>query len=80
MPSITVRNVPEEARNELAARAARAGHSLQEYLRRELVALAERPNNAELVARIEERKRQTGTRLSVEEILALKDADRAERP
>jgi antitoxin FitA len=30
--AITIRNVPEEVRDELAARAARSGRSLQEYL------------------------------------------------
>ena len=33
MTSITIRDVPEETRDELAARAALAGRSLQEYLR-----------------------------------------------
>lgn len=33
MVSITIRDVPQETRNELAARAARSGRSLQEYLR-----------------------------------------------
>lgn len=68
--------MPEETRNELAARAARAGRSLQEYLRRELVALADRPDQGELIARIEERKRRSGTRFTVEEILEARDADR----
>jgi plasmid stability protein len=31
--SVTIRNVPDETRNELAARAALTGRSLQEYLR-----------------------------------------------
>ena len=42
--SITIREVPDEARDELAARAARSGRSLQEYLRAELVELARRPD------------------------------------
>jgi len=46
--SITIRNVPEETRDELAARAARGGQSLQEYLRVQLIALAERPDNPAL--------------------------------
>ena len=33
MPTITIRNVPTCTRNELAARAALAGRSLQEHLR-----------------------------------------------
>ena len=44
MTSITVRNVPDDVRDELAARAARAGRSLQEHLRVELIQLASRPS------------------------------------
>ncbi len=52
MPTtITVRAVPDEVRDELAARAARAGQSLQEYLSGELAALARRPSLAEAVLR-----------------------------
>jgi antitoxin FitA len=74
--SITIRNVPDQARDELAARAARNGQSLQEYLRGQLIALAERPDNRSLLEAIRERKRQTGTALSAERILQLRDADR----
>lgn len=74
--SITIRNVPDEVRDELAARAAASGRSLQEYLRGELIELAERPNPEELMARIRERKRRTGTHLPVEKILRYRDADR----
>ena len=38
--SITIRHVPDGARDERAARAARSGRSLQEYLRAELVELS----------------------------------------
>jgi len=37
---ITIRNVPEKVRDELAARAALQGKSMQEYLRSELERLA----------------------------------------
>jgi antitoxin FitA len=47
MPAITIRNVSPEARNALAARAALAGLSLQEYLRNELESLAGRPTTRE---------------------------------
>ena len=40
---ITIRDVPEAVRDELAARAARAGQSMQEFLRLELARLAARP-------------------------------------
>lgn len=48
MPSITIRDVPQEARDELAARAARSGRSLQEYLRVQLIELASSPDQAAL--------------------------------
>jgi plasmid stability protein len=76
--AITIRNVPEETRDELAARAAASGRSLQEYLREELIRLAERerPDPAVLVARVRERKRAMGGRLSAASILTYRDLDR----
>jgi len=74
--SITVRDVPDETRDELAARAAMAGRSLQEYLRASLIDLASRPDAEALLARIRARKAATGTRLSADQILGHKDADR----
>ena len=76
MPSITVRDVPEETRDELAARAARSGRSLQEYLRSQLIELARRPDAGVLAAGIRNRKARTGTRLAAERILAHRDAER----
>lgn len=73
---ITIRDVPNAVRDELAARAALQGQSMQEYLRSELERLASRPSAAQVLARIRERKAVTGTRLSPEEILAHRDADR----
>ncbi len=74
--SITIRNVPDEARDELAARAALTGRSLQEYLRTQLIELARRPDASVLLAQVRDRKRRTGSRLSAEAILAHRDADR----
>ena len=76
MPSITIRDVPDDVRDELAARARRSGRSLQEYLRSELVELADRPDPEALLARVRERKQRTGSRLSAEQILEHRDADR----
>lgn len=76
MASITIRDVPDETRDELAARAARSGRSLQEYLRLALIELAERPDPDALLARIADRKRRTGTRLDPDEILEHLGADR----
>jgi plasmid stability protein len=76
MPSITVRDIPEDTRDELAARAARSGRSLQEYLRAELIGLADRPDIDTLLARVRERKQRTGSQLPAASILAHRDADR----
>lgn len=73
---ITVREVPKEARDELAARAARQGKSLQEYLRGMLVEAASRPSVDDVIARARTRVSATGTHLDVEAILEAKDADR----
>ena len=74
--SITIRNVPDEVRDELAGRAAGSGRSLQEYLRAELIELASRPDLVSLLMRVEERKRSTRSKLSADRILAHRDADR----
>lgn len=74
--TITIRNVPDQARNELAARAARQGQSLQEFLRAELIALADRPDNRSLMETIRAHKREMKTTLASERILELRDHDR----
>lgn len=74
--SITIRDVPEETGEELAARAAATGRSLQEYLRAQLIELARRPDPEALMARVRARKDRTGSRLKAESILAHRDADR----
>ncbi|MCZ2804890.1 hypothetical protein O2W18_07255 [Modestobacter sp. VKM Ac-2983] len=73
---MTIRDVPDETRDELAARAARAGQSLQEYVRAQLTALAKRPSPEELWDRVQQRVQETGTALSAEVILDLREADR----
>jgi plasmid stability protein len=74
--SVTIRDVPDETRDELAARAARAGQSLQEYLRARLTELAAKPSPDELWARVRGRVRSTGSALSAEQILEARDRDR----
>jgi len=74
--SITIRDVPDETRDELAARAALSGRSLQEYLRARLVELARQPDAEALVQRIHARKAATGSSLPPERILSHRDEDR----
>ncbi|HYU34410.1 MAG TPA: hypothetical protein VEW48_19845 [Thermoanaerobaculia bacterium] len=73
---ITIRDVPEALRDELAARAALQGKSMQEFLRAELERLAARPPVEQLLARIRDRKMTAKTRISPKEILAHRNADR----
>ena len=74
--AITVRGVPDEVRDALAVRAARAGKSLQEYLRGMLVDSVARPPVEDVVARARARVDATGVRIDAESNLAARDADR----
>ena len=74
--SITIRDVPDATSEELAARAALTGRSLQEYLRTLLVDIAGRPDAEAWVAKVRARKDATGSAISVEQVLALRDSDR----
>ncbi len=73
---ITIRDVPNAVRDELAARAALQGKSMQEYLRAELQRLATRPSVEAWLARVRGRKRASQARVSARDILAARDADR----
>jgi len=74
--AITVRDVPDNVRDELASRAARAHQSLQEYLRSMLIDSAARPPVADVIARARARVQVTGSTVSAASILAARDADR----
>jgi plasmid stability protein len=76
MAALTVRNVPDDVRDELAARAARSGRSLQEYLLRQLIEMASQPTVDEVIARARARVAATGTRVGAADIIAARDADR----
>jgi plasmid stability protein len=74
--AITIRGVPDDVRDELAARAARAGQSLQEYLRAMLVDATARPAIADVIARARARVEATEVSVDATSILAARDADR----
>jgi plasmid stability protein len=76
MVAITIRDIPDDVRDELAARAARTGKSLQEYLRGMLVETAAKPTVDEVLRRARTRVEATGSRLDAATILAAKDADK----
>lgn len=73
---ITVRDVPERVRDELAARAALQGKSMQEYLRAELERLAARPSVDAWLEQLRKRKRASQTRVAAKRVLKERDADR----
>jgi plasmid stability protein len=74
--SITIRDVPDETRDELAARAAATGRSLQEYLRSKLIDLARQPDAEALLAEVRARKAATAPALPRDRILAHQLEDR----
>ena len=74
--AITVRDVPDQVRDELAARAARGGRSLQEYLRGVLIEMTARPPVDDVIARARARVAATGTRVDAASILDARDAER----
>jgi plasmid stability protein len=73
---INIRDVPERVRDELAARAALQGKSMQEFLRAELERLADRPSIEAWLQQVRARKRTTQTRVAARQILANRNADR----
>lgn len=73
--SLTVRELPVEVVDELSARAARSGRSLQEYVRGHLIELVSRPDPQEWVAQVRARKAATGG-AAVDSLLADVAADR----
>lgn len=76
MVHITIRDVPEKVRDELAARAAAQGKSMQEYLNAELLRLALRPSIETWLKQVRRRKRTSQSQVSSEQILKKRDIDR----
>ena len=73
---ITIRDVPEKVRDELAARAALQGKSMQEYLSAELLRIASRPSIDSWLKQVRRRKLATGSQVSSEQILRNRDTDK----
>ena len=73
---ITIRDVPAHVRDELAARAARQGKSMQEYLRSELERMAARPSIDAWLEGVRRRKEAAKSRVSARDIVRARDADR----
>ena len=72
----TIRGVPEEVRDTIAARAAARGQSMQEYLRGALGRLVAKPSIEEWLRDVRARKRAMKNSVTTEAILRARDADR----
>lgn len=73
---ITIRGVPDDVRNELAARAAMRRQSMQEFLLGELERIASRPTIGAWLQGVRDRKEVSGKQVSASAILRERDADR----
>ena len=73
---ITIRNVPEEVRDELASRAALKRQSMQEYLLSELERLAGLPSIETVLEEVRRRVEASGTSIPTSVIVEARDADR----
>lgn len=76
MVAITIRNVPDEVRDELAARAARSGRSLQEYLAAQLADIVSRPALDDTLRAVRRRVLATGRVVDADMVTAALGADR----
>jgi plasmid stability protein len=76
MPSIQVKDVPEDVHAVLRRRAGASGRSLQEYLLARLVEEARSPTLDEVLERVQHR---TGGRVSLRDAARAVRADRRER-
>ncbi len=77
MPTIQIRNIPEEVHRKYRVRAAAAGMSLQEYIRQELIENAKHKTPAEVAAEIEEEIQHRGSNRG--DILSIVDIIREDR-
>ncbi len=73
---MTIRDIPDDVRNELAARAARKGQSLQEFMRGVIVDFAWRPSNEDVLLQAREHARALRSSITVDDILAARDEGR----
>ncbi len=73
---ITIRNISDEVRNGLAARAASRRQSMQQFLHEELERIASEPSHEKLVDRVRQRVNASGRGVSIDTILATLDADK----
>ena len=73
---ITIRNVPEEMRDELKIRAASRRQSMQAFILSELERILSRPSNEELMKRAAERAAVFGSTMGSDKIVEMIREDR----
>ena len=73
---ITIRDVSEKVRDELATRAAKEGKSMQEFLRNAIETLASKPSPEQWIATVRERKSLSGSIVSKVSIVQARNRDR----
>ena len=73
---ITIREVPESVRDELASRAAAEGKSMQQFLLAVLERTVAYPCQVKLMERIRERVRASKSGITTADILAARDEER----
>ena len=73
---ITIRNVPDEMRDELKLRAARNRQSMQAFILSELERILSQPSNEELMKRAAERAATFESRIGSDKIVQMIREDR----
>ena len=76
MPTIQVRDVPQDAYEAIVERAKANGQSLQQYMRATIIDIAAKPSKAEAIASIRANLEKYGSRVTTEDILEALDAGR----
>lgn len=75
--AVQIRGVPDGVHATLRSRAAAAGLSLSDYLRREVTLMAERPTMTEALARLDERADDGAVQVSTGQIVAAVRTERS---
>lgn len=76
---LQVRNLPDDVHARLKERATAERMSLSDYVARELASLVQYRTNAEIIAAARSRTVANGSALTRDQILAARDASRADR-
>lgn len=76
MPTIQVRDVPQDAYDAIVERAKANGQSLQQYMRATIIESAAKRSKLEVVASVEANLRTHGSRVTTQDILDALDEGR----